>query len=166
MVNKIIWTIVLFIFVTILSPPTVLVLAVGLLPTGIAYICDKSDEKFPALCVGGINLCGTFPYLLSVWFEGHSLSNALDIVLDFFSLLVMYGAAGIGWAFYKYVPPIISQVLDILAKRRLAHLNRLQKKLVEDWGKLGPDRKKASQSENPEDLISPPEKNAKATPQL
>ena len=163
MVNNIIWAIVLFTFLTILSPPTILVLVVGLVPTGVAYICDKSDEKYVALCVGGINLCGVFPYVLSIWFDSHSLENAMDIVFDFFSLMIMYSSAGIGWAFYRYVPPIISEVLDILAKRRLAYLHRVQKNLVEEWGVFGSQSKQPSLSDTSNDVPKELEKEAAAS---
>ena len=136
MINNIIWAVILITFVTFLSPPTVLVLFVGFLPTGVAYICDKSDEKFAALCVGGLNLCGVFPYILSIWFDAHNIDNAIDIITNFFSLMVMYTAAGLGWGVYRYVPPIISQVVDFLAKRRLTNLHLLQDNLTEEWGAL------------------------------
>ena len=142
MINDIVWVIILITGCTILSPPTVLLLAVGLLPTGIAYFFDKSDEKYPVLCIGSLNLCGVFPYILEIWFEDHSLNVALHTISDFLSLTLMYLSAGIGLALFQYVPPVISSLLKLIAKRRLLHLRNIQRNLVEQWGILGDEVKK------------------------
>ena len=137
MVNNIIWGIVLITGLAILSLPTVLILTIGMIPSAVAYFCDKSDEKYTALCIGALNLCGVFPYLLKIWFDNHSISNAVEIIFNPFPLMIMYMGAGLGWALYVYVPPIISVLIEIISKHRLAHLNDVQANLVNQWGVLG-----------------------------
>ena len=150
MVNNIIWIIILITGCAILSPPTILLLAVGLLPTGIAYILDKSDEKYQVLCIGSLNVCGVFPYLLEIWFENHSLNVALHTISNFLSLTLIFVSAGIGLALFRYVPPVISSLLKIIAKRRLLHLRSVQRNLVEQWGILGDEIKKEPSTKDKE----------------
>ena len=76
------------------SLPSLIVFAVGLLPTGVAFIIDRSDQKTGTFCVGGMNLCGVFPYVIKLWTGKHTPSAATEIISDVLALLVMYAAAG------------------------------------------------------------------------
>ena len=150
MVNNIIWGIVLFTGVTILSPPTIIILVLGMLPTGVTYLCDKSEQKHAVLCVGGLNICGVFPYLLDIWFDSGSINDAIQIITDLFSIMIMYLAASIGWLLFRYVPPIITTFLNLLADRRLTKLKKHQDVLTEEWGILGESKMVTPLNENAE----------------
>ncbi len=116
------------------SIPTLIVFSVGLLPTGVAFIIDRSDQRTGTFCVGGMNLCGVFPYVMKLWTGKHTPAAAMEIISDVLSLLIMYGAAGFGWMIFLAIPPVIATFLSIIAQSRVKVLRALQEEIVKTWG--------------------------------
>lgn len=117
-----------------LALPTAMVVAVGMLPTAVAAIADRSATRSAALCVGGLNFAGTMPYLLAMWFGEHSIAAAMRTLGDVFVLLVMYGSAGMGWLLYLATPPVMATVLQVMAQQKIVSLRNRQRRLVDEWG--------------------------------
>jgi len=142
------WGVTIFVMVLILVPATVIVFSLGALPTIVAWLIDRSKEKFATFCVGGMNFCGVFPYLLKLWFDDHSVSAAMNIVSDVFALAVMYAAAGFGWALFISIPPVVAAFLNVIAERRVIYLRSVQKGITSEWGHALTDQsEEAPQSE-------------------
>ncbi len=116
------------------SLPSLIVFAVGLLPTFVAYLIDSSDQKFGAFCVGGLNMCGVFPYVLKLWNENHTPAAAVDVITDVFTLFIMFTAAGFGWMIFLAIPPVIASFLSVMAQTRVKTLRTIQKEIMEEWG--------------------------------
>ena len=114
--------------------PSFIVLTVNMVPTIVAYMVDKSREKYLAITVGMLNICGTLPALVGLWQQGQSYDAALDIVGNPFHWLMAYGAAGIGWLVYLGLPPILGHYYAITSQARLLSHQHKQKILVEAWG--------------------------------
>lgn len=129
-----VWLSVIFALLVIVSLPTVMVLFFGMLPTIVAYIVDRTEEKYSTFCVGGMNFSGVFDYLLDLWGGRHSLSGAVDVLTDVWALLVMYGSASFGWLVFNIVPPLVAAILTVMAQRRVAQLRTMQRQLIEEWG--------------------------------
>ncbi len=126
---------IIFVIVMWLALPQVLILAIGMLPTWVAvFLVDQSKEKYASFCVGGLNFCGTLPFLIDVWTGANTTMSAVLVLTDVFSLLIMYGAAAIGWTLFMFVPPFAAMGLHVLNERKIAQLRERQKKLIEDWG--------------------------------
>lgn len=130
----VIWVSIGIVALLVLALPTVFVAFFGMAPTLVAFIIDRSREKYATLCVAGINGCGVFPYLLDLWAGSHSINQAVTIMTDPFSLIVMYGAAAFGWMMFITVPPVITSFLGILAQKKVSILRAQQRKLIEEWG--------------------------------
>jgi len=131
------WLSVAFVTVIIMSLPTVLIVVFGLLPTFVAYVIDRAKGKPAAYCVGGINICGVFPYMLQLWTGDNSMNAAINIMTDVFVLAVMYGAAAFGWMIYQSLPPIVTTFMTVIAQHRVSTLRAQQRELVDEWGKDG-----------------------------
>lgn len=136
----------ILVLLVLVAVQTVLLLFFGMLPTIVAYIVDRSPQKYATFCVGGMNFCGVFPFILDLWLGTYTLAAALDILTDVFSLAVMYGLAGFGWALYTAIPPVVVSVLTVITQRRIATLRTSQRRIIEEWGdevaKTGDDEKK------------------------
>ncbi len=132
--SRSLWLIVLGVLIISIGLPTVMILVVGMLPTIVALIVDRTPQKYAPFCVGGMNFSGVFPSLLTLWTTTHSFSRSLDILADPYALLVMYGAAGFGWMLYMAIPPVISTFVTVIAQRRSAQLRAIQKRLLDEWG--------------------------------
>lgn len=131
----IVWFILLFVLLVIISLPTVMVVFFGLLPTIVAYIVDNTEHKYTTACVGGMNFCGVFPYLLDLWMTSHTIDYAKELMTDVFVLLVMYGSAAFGWMIFVSIPPVVLAVLNVIAQRRVTTLRNNQIKIIEEWGR-------------------------------
>lgn len=124
--------------------PTVIVLAVALVPTGVAFIMERGKGYYGGLTVGAMNLAGTSPYLADLWTQGHTVSVALGIITNVFSWLMFYGAALFGWAIYSTTPSAVSAFMTMTAGNRIAGMRAQQKELVQKWG---PDVESGYESE-------------------
>jgi hypothetical protein len=114
--------------------PTVIVLAVALVPTGVAFILERGKGYYGGITVGAMNLAGTAPYLADLWTEGHTVANAVGIITNVFAWLVFYGAALFGWAIYSTTPAAVSAFMTMTAGHRIAAMRAQQKELVQKWG--------------------------------
>lgn len=114
--------------------PTALMLALALLPAVVAMVTDRSPARSATISLGAMNLAGTWPFLLKLWTTGHTVVNAMQIILDPTAWLVIYAAAGVGWLLYVSFPALVAACMAIFAGRRLTQLRVQQKQLVEEWG--------------------------------
>ncbi|MDX9859761.1 MAG: hypothetical protein RBS99_02480 [Rhodospirillales bacterium] len=128
------WLFVLVVGLIWLSPATILVMVVGMPPTVVAWIIDRSYQKSASYCVAGMNFCGLFPYLMDLWMGANSMKAAAAVVTDVFALLVIYGAAAFGWMIYITIPPVVGTFLTVMAQRRVVQLRTLQRQIIDEWG--------------------------------
>ncbi len=116
------------------SLPTILVMFVGLLPSIVAAVAERGDNRYAWVCVGGVNFAGLAPWLFSLWFGHHTLQFALEQVTSITMLLVAYGAAAVGSVLYLALPPVVATIMAATAQHRALGLQGTQRKLVEQWG--------------------------------
>ncbi len=128
------WLSVGFVGLVIMSLPTVMLIFFGMLPTIVSAIIDRTPKRNATFCVGGINLCGVFPYMMELWLGDNSMEGAMWILTDVFSLLVMYGAAAFGWMIFQSLPPVVATFVTVLAQSRVASLRSTQRQLIDEWG--------------------------------
>jgi hypothetical protein len=114
--------------------PTATLLAIGLAPTLVAFVVDITPGRYLAKCVAGMNFAGVVPYLHNLWFTGHGLSSAIDIVTNVYALFLMYSAAGLGWLLFFGLPGAVAMFRALNAKRRIYALREKQKDLISEWG--------------------------------
>ena len=118
----------------VLMVPTVIVLAVAMVPTGVAFIMERGKGYYGGLTVGLLNFAGAAPYLADLWAGGHTVSAAIGIITNVFAWLIFYGAALCGWAIYTTTPAIISSVISMTAGNRITAMREQQRELVQKWG--------------------------------
>lgn len=114
--------------------PTVVVLSVALLPTGVAFLIERGKGWYAGVTVGGFNLAGAAPYLTDLWFKDHSVDGAIAIITNVWAYLLIYLAAMFGWAVYTTMPSIIGSFMTMTAGRRIESMRANQKELVAKWG--------------------------------
>ena len=62
-------------------PQVFILLALGLSPTVVAFIVDKSKSKYAAFSVGGMNVAGVTPPLFELW-NGKNTTTATEDILQ------------------------------------------------------------------------------------
>jgi hypothetical protein len=129
------WISITVIILGILAAPTVIFVLVGMVPTIVAFVIDRSPKRYATFCVGGMNFSGVFFFLLDLWSRGgHTIAHALDILSNVFALAVMFSAAGFGWLLFVAIPPVVATFLTVMAQRRVAYLRIRQREIIEEWG--------------------------------
>ena len=132
--GRILWFTIL---VALLLPwilPSIIVIVVGMVPTLIALVVDRSPNKYAAANIAPLNFAGVLPYLVKLWAKSQNLENALNIIVDVFALIVMFGAAGFGWMIYMTVPAFVASIFMVISQQRVTQLRETQRKIVEEWG--------------------------------
>ena len=114
--------------------PTCMVLASGMAPTVVAFLVDRSRNKFLTLTVGMMNFCGTLPGVVDLWQHWQSYDMAVRIATDPFFWALAYAAAGVGWLIYLSLPPVLDTFYSVVTDRRIAALRKRQAALVDTWG--------------------------------
>src|SRR3989338_598777 len=80
--RKAMWILLCLVALLVISLPTVLLLLFGMLPTIVAWVVDRSQQKYATFCVCGMNFSGVFPFLSDVWFKDHSTDAAVRILTN------------------------------------------------------------------------------------
>jgi hypothetical protein len=114
--------------------PSIIVVLVGMVPSIVALVVDRSPRKYGALTIASLNFAGVLPYLVKLWAKSQSLENALNIVVDVFALMVMYGSAAFGWMIFLTIPTFVASIFMVVSQRRVALLRENQRKILEEWG--------------------------------
>lgn len=128
------WILLVLTFFIVLAGQSLVIFFLGMLPTLVALIIDRSKQRSTSFCVGSINFIGVFPFMMSLWTDMNTYDQAIRIVSDIFNLLVMYSSAAFGWFLFLSLPPIISSFVIVLQQRKVAQLRGEQKDLIEEWG--------------------------------
>lgn len=128
------WGLIILVLLILVALPTVMMIGFGMLPAIVAGIIDRTEERSATFCVGGLNFCGLFPYLLELWLQDNSLGQATDLLTDVFVLAVIYGGACMGWLLYLSLPPVIASFIQVMSQRRLQQLRATQKEIIKEWG--------------------------------
>ena len=114
--------------------PTALLVLAGMVPTIVAWMVDRTQNKYSAYCVGCMNLAGTVPFALKLWTGTNDLTEAVHILGDPLTLLGMYSAASFGWILYFIVPAIVENMVSLSTDSYVKKLDVRRKELVEEWG--------------------------------
>ncbi len=129
--GKVLFVLMIFL-VTIWS--TACLIVPGMLPTLVALVTDRDREKALALTVGATNFAGCLPFVLQLWAMGQNVDNALKLMRDPMTWLVMYAAAGIGYLIYMIVPDFVATIMAGSANGKIARLQKNLEELQRQWG--------------------------------
>lgn len=130
------WVVVLGVVVAlIIFLPTTVVLAIGMLPTLVAFIVDNYPGRNKTFTVGALNFAGCFPALLDIWVHTNSMSYALYLVLQPKSIMFMYGGAALGYGINALTTFMVEAILVQKSEVRIKKINKEKLALEERWGK-------------------------------
>lgn len=122
-------------FLGVVFLPTTVLLMIGMLPSIVAALVDRSKKKTKAVTVGSLNLAGCMPFLLELWENGNSFEYAFDIMTNATAIIVMYSAAAVGYLMDWALSGIVASILYQRGEARKKAIKKRQKELQERWGK-------------------------------
>lgn len=126
-----------FIFMIIAAAvflPSSALLAVGMMPTIVAALTDWGPRKTRAVTVGAMNLAGCAPFLFQLWGQGHTFEASVAIFTDPTVIVVMYGAAAVGYLVDWSVSSMVAGIVFQQGLARQKFIKKRQEELVERWG--------------------------------
>jgi hypothetical protein len=125
---------VVFILTALVFYKVAVLLLIGMLPTIIMRLFDRSPERTKILTVGFMNFAGCFPFCYEAIEKTATIQSVLGILTSPKNIIIMYGAAVIGhaieWGGVNFVSGIVLQK----AKSRLSDIKTAQEALIRRWG--------------------------------
>jgi hypothetical protein len=113
--------------------PTLL-LCLGFLPTLVALFTDTDPGKPALTAIGFLNVAGVAPFVIELWQKGQTMENAIHIMRQPATWLIMFGAAGIGQLLLYAVPTAIAMLTVARMEARLRTLREGLQHLQAIWG--------------------------------
>lgn len=111
-----------------------IIMAVGMIPTLVATIVDRTEGRLRAVTVGAMNFAGCAPFMIEVFKKGNDMQTAISYIVQPRTIVVMYFAAGMGYLIDWAMSGIVSSIMVQRAKARLKDMQKEQKELIERWG--------------------------------
>jgi len=114
--------------------PTWTLVLIGMLPTFVALITDYDPQKSSTGAVGSMNFAGLTPFILDLWMKGQTMENAMHILRQSSSWLIILGAAAVGQMIVFAVPQAMTSLTFAHAESRLKILKKNLEQLQASWG--------------------------------
>ena len=83
-------------------PQVFILLIVGLSPSVVAFLIDRTPKKYATFCVGGMNISGVFPAFLNLLNGDNSIAGVTSILTNPFEMTFIFAAAGLGWLIFCF----------------------------------------------------------------
>jgi hypothetical protein len=115
--------------------PTTVIIFIGMLPTIVVRLADRTAEKSRVLTIGFMNFAGCFP----IWFQmlqaGHKFDIALTYIANPFNIVIMYGAALVGYIIEWGLSGLVAGIMVQRGHKRLEDIKKAQGEIIERWGR-------------------------------
>ncbi len=113
---------------------SIILLLIGMAPTLVAVIFDRSPSKNQTRTVGYLNFAGCLPWVIDYWLVGGDFVRVFDVFADPMALFVMYSSAALGWLLFFALRPIVGSYLTVAAEIKEKQISRVQQSMEEEWG--------------------------------
>jgi hypothetical protein len=111
-----------------------IILFVGMAPTLVALFTETDRRGSSVAAVGAMNAAGIVPFIIDLWSKGQTMGNAIFILQDPQTWLVMFGAAAVGQLILFAVPQAIASMTAARAETRIELLKENLELLKMTWG--------------------------------
>lgn len=119
---------------SIAALPTTIIFFIGMLPTVMSRFTNKGAKSTRVLTVGFMNFAACFPFWFQLMRKGHNFSNAVDIITDPLTIVIMYGGAVMGYMIEWALAGFVAGLMVSRGKARLEKIKEIQAELVDRWG--------------------------------
>ncbi|MFD2204085.1 hypothetical protein [Kiloniella antarctica] len=114
--------------------PSAILMCVLMVPSIVAFVVDRTPQRYLTMTVSLPNFCGVLPGLAALWERGQTFDGAFNGIADPWNMMVAYSAAGMGWVIFFATPLIVGSYLNISTEGKIKSIRRYQDVLIEAWG--------------------------------
>ncbi len=111
-----------------------IIFVIGMIPTLVAGVVDKTHGRVRCLTVGAMNFAGCAPFMIEVFNKGNDVSVALAYIAQPRTIVVIYFAAAMGYLIDWAMTGIVSSIMVQRARAKLKNMEKQKKDLIERWG--------------------------------
>ena len=113
---------------------TTILLVIGMLPTIVAKLVDKTKEKTKSMTIGFMNFAGCFLFWYEILEKGHNIDAVLAVLSNPTSIVIIYSTAMLGYLIEWGVVGFAANIAVQRGKTRLVTIKKQQEELVRKWG--------------------------------
>lgn len=129
------FAVIMTVILGLISPPAMLLLMVGMLPTLGAFISTSGPGATArALSVTFMNFAGCVPFMLKIIAGGMGFEQGIELIANPLVIVTIYAAAGAGYIIDMFLTGVISGFLFSRGQARLGQIEVRQRDLEERWG--------------------------------
>lgn len=125
---------IVFIMTAVVFYPITILLSIGMLPTIIVRLVDRTPERTKVLTVGFMNFAGCFPYCYQVLQSKAYTAALADTLLDPLTIVIMYAAALVGYIIEWGVVGFVASLMVQKGRNRLVEIKKEHEALAKKWG--------------------------------
>ncbi|MGD9650409.1 MAG: hypothetical protein AB7G80_08825 [Dongiaceae bacterium] len=114
--------------------PYMLIIAVGMIPSCLAWMFDRRPEKYAATTVLLFNGTGVLMVLLRVIEQGYNLAYSISLLQDPVVWLTLMGPAALGVILLHIIPPMVVYAMSFRAVEGIKLMEEHRQELREEWG--------------------------------
>lgn len=124
-----------FIVAAVVFLPVTALLFVGMLPTVVARLTDKTKERTKVMTVGFMNFAGCYPFVYQLIESGLKLQNVMAILSDPMTVVLIYSAALLGYGVEWLVTNMVAGLMVQKGRNRLENITKIQENMSKQWGR-------------------------------
>ena len=122
------------VIVAIVFLPSTILLLLGMLPTIVVSLSDRTAQRLKTVTIGCLNFASCFPFWIDLALGGHSVEQALHMVGQPATIIVMYMGAGAGYGLELFLTQMVANFSAQQGRNRLKNIQAKQKVLITRWG--------------------------------
>lgn len=119
---------------SIAALPTTVLFFVGMMPTIVVRFSDRKKSRTRVLTVGFMNFAACFPFWFELMHKGHTFQNAMELIGNPMTIVVMYFGAGMGYLIEWCLAGFVGGLMIARGKKKLDDIVVMQDALVDRWG--------------------------------
>lgn len=119
---------------SIAALPTTVIFFVGMMPTIIVRFTDKKKSRTRVFTVGFMNFAACFPFWFDLMHKGHTFPNAIELIGNPMTIVIMYFGAGMGYLIEWCLAGFVGGLLIARGKKKLDDIIKMQEVLTDRWG--------------------------------
>lgn len=125
---------IVFVITAIVFYKISIVLVIGMLPTIVVAMVDKTSDKTKVMTIGFMNFAGCFPYCYQLFEKSHDTAAVLTLILNPTNIIIMYAAALLGYIIEWGVVGFVANIMVQKGRQRLVNIKKTQETLAKKWG--------------------------------